>query len=90
MHIDPALLSPVSALMGALIGGSTTLVAAVYTQRHQDRLQRVASETAKRETVYADFVLSASNLLLNAYTRGTPFAVRYGARWAESRRQQVG
>jgi hypothetical protein len=69
MHIDPALLSPVSALMGALIGSSTTLVAAVYTQRHQDRLQRVASETAKRETVYADFVMSASSLLLNAYTR---------------------
>jgi hypothetical protein len=69
MHVDPALLSPVSALMGALIGGSTTLVAAVYTQRHQDRLQRVASETAKRETVYADFVMSASSLLLKAYTR---------------------
>ena len=69
MHIDPALLSPVSALMGALIGGSTTLVAAVYTQRYQDRLQRVASEIAKRETVYADFVMSASSLLLNAYTR---------------------
>jgi len=28
----------------------------------------VASEIAKRETVYADFVMSASNLLLNAYT----------------------
>jgi len=68
MYIDPALLGPVSALMGALIGGSTSLVAAVYTQRHQDRLQRVASEVAKRETVYADFVMSASNLLLNAYT----------------------
>jgi hypothetical protein len=68
MYIDPALLGPVSALMGALIGGSTSLVAAVYTQRHQDRLQRVASEIAKRETVYADFVMSASNLLLNAYT----------------------
>ena len=69
MYIDPALLSPISALMGALIGGSTSLVAAVYTQRHQDRLQRVASEVAKRETVYADFVMSASNLVLKAYTR---------------------
>ena len=68
MYIDPALLSPVSALMGALIGGTTSLVAAVYTQRHQDRLQRVASEVAKRETVYADFVMSASNMVLNAYT----------------------
>ena len=68
MHIDPALLGPLSAVMGAH-RGSTSLVAAVYTQRHQDRLQRVASETTKRETVYADFVMSASSLLLNAYTR---------------------
>ena len=68
MNIDPALLSPISALLGALIGGSTSLVAAVYTQRHQDRLQRVATEVAKREMVYADFVMSASNFLLNAYT----------------------
>jgi hypothetical protein len=49
-------------------GTGTSLVAAVYTQRYQDRLRRVASEIAKRETVYADFVMSASNLLLNAYT----------------------
>ena len=68
MHIDPALLSPLSALLGALIGGSTSLVAAIYTQRQQDRLQRVASEVTKREAVYADFVMSASKLLLNAFT----------------------
>ncbi len=68
MSIDPALLSPVSALVGALIGGGTTLIAAVYTQYRQDRLQRVASEVTKRETVYADFVFHASNLLLHAYT----------------------
>jgi hypothetical protein len=68
MNIDPSLLSPASALVGALIGGSTSLIAAIYTQRCQDRLQRVASEVAKRETVYADFVFHASNFLLNAYT----------------------
>ena len=69
MNIDPALLSPVSALVGALIGGGTSLIAAIYTQRSQDRLQRVAGEVAKREAVYADFVFHASNLLLRAYTR---------------------
>ena len=68
MYIDPALLSPVSALLGALIGGSTSLVAAIYTQRYQDRLRRVATEVTKRETVYADFVMSASRVLLNAFT----------------------
>ena len=68
MAIDPTLLSPVSALLGALVGGGASLLGVIYTQRSQDRLQRVASEIAKRETVYADFVMSASNLLLNAYT----------------------
>jgi hypothetical protein len=68
MSIDPAILSPASALVGALIGGGTSLLAAIYTQRCQDRLQRVASEVSKRETVYADFVIHASNFLLNAYT----------------------
>ena len=67
MNIDPALLSAMSALVGALIGGGASLTAAVYTQRHQDRLQRVARETTKREQVYADFIMDASKLLLNAY-----------------------
>jgi hypothetical protein len=34
---------------GALIGGSASVTAAVYTQRYQDRLQRVAHEATKRE-----------------------------------------
>jgi len=68
MHVDPTLLSPVSALLGALVGGGTSLIAAVYTQRGKDRLQRVALEVSKRETVYSEFVIHASNLLLHAYT----------------------
>lgn len=69
MHIDPAvLLSPASALLGALIGGGTSLLTAIFTQRYQDRFQRAAAEVTKRETVYADFVMNTSNVLLNAYT----------------------
>ena len=68
MAIDPALISPLSALLGALVGGIASLLGAIHTQRSHDRVERVASEIAKRETVYADFVMSASNLLLNAYT----------------------
>lgn len=68
MSIDPALLSPISALVGALIGGGMSLFATVSTQRYQDRLQRIACEVAKRETVYSEFVSHASNLLLHAYT----------------------
>ena len=68
MHIEPALLGPVCLFLGALVGGSASLLGVIYAQRFQGRVQRVASEIAKRETVYADFVMSASNLLLNAYT----------------------
>jgi hypothetical protein len=67
MQIDPALLSATSALVGALMGGGATLAAAIYTQRHQDRLQRVSRETTKREEAYADFVMGPSKVLLNAY-----------------------
>ena len=56
MQIDPAIVSPVSMLLGWLTGGCASLGAAVYTQRCQDRLQRIAGEVAKREAVYADFV----------------------------------
>src|SRR6201982_3001292 len=67
MYIDPALLSPVSVLLRALVGGGASLLGTIYSQRSQDRIQRVRSEIAKRETVYADFIMSASNLLLKAY-----------------------
>jgi hypothetical protein len=69
MHIDPSVLTAISALAGALIGGGASLTAAVYTQRYQDRLQRVAREATKRETVYADFIMNASKLLPTAYVQ---------------------
>ena len=69
MHIEPALLSAIAALMGAIVGGGASLGAAVYTQRSQDRLQRIAREITRREMVYADFITSASKLLLKAQVR---------------------
>jgi hypothetical protein len=67
MAIDPAIISSTSALLGALAGGGASLAAAVYTQRYQDRLQRIARESTKREAVYAEFIMTASAALLNAY-----------------------
>ena len=67
MAIDPSFLSAIAALAGTIIGGGASLTTAVYTQRYQDRLQRVARETTKREAVYADFIMYASKLLLNSY-----------------------
>lgn len=68
MSIDPTLVTSLPGLLGAMIGGGASLIAAVYTQRAQDRRQRAAAEVARREAIYAEFVMSASNLLLKAYT----------------------
>ena len=62
-----ALLTQVSGLLGALIGGGTSLAVAVYNQRSDERQHRIANEITRRETVYADFLESASKQLLNAY-----------------------
>lgn len=67
MIAEPTLLSAMSALIGALIGGGGSLASAIYTQRYQDRQQRTAREITKRESVYADFIMSASKLLLKAH-----------------------
>jgi hypothetical protein len=68
MDMSSDLLTQFSGLLGALIGGGTSLAAAVYTQRSHDRLQRVTREIEKQETIYADFLMNASRLLLTAYT----------------------
>ena len=69
MYIDPPLLISGSALLGALMGGGASLAAAIYTQRCQHRVQEVEREITKREAVYADFITTASHLLLNAYVQ---------------------
>ena len=69
MHIEPPLLSAIAALLGAVVGGSASLMAAIYTQRYQGHLQRIAREISRREIVYADFITSASKLLLKAQVR---------------------
>ena len=69
MSVDAAaLLSQVSGLLGALIGGGASFAVAVYNQRSEERLQRVANEVTRREAIYSDFLVNASKLLLNAYT----------------------
>ena len=53
--------------LGGIIGGSASLTAAIYNRRSQNRVERVGCEIAKREKIYADFVMHASTSLLQAY-----------------------
>jgi hypothetical protein len=66
--IDPALLSAIAALMGSLIGGVATLTASWLTQRLQLRIQATVHEAAKRENLYAEFIIEASRRLADAWS----------------------
>lgn len=66
--IDPALLSAIAALTGSLIGGVATLTASWLTQRLQLRIQATVHEAAKRESLYAEFIIEASRRLADAWS----------------------
>jgi hypothetical protein len=67
--IDSALLSAIAALMGSLIGGTATLTASWLTQRLQLRIQATVHEAAKRESLYAEFIIEASRRLCHVNER---------------------
>jgi hypothetical protein len=64
--MDPAFASSLAALCGAMVGGGTSFVSTVYAQHHQERRERVAREAAKREAVYAEFILAATGVMAKA------------------------
>jgi hypothetical protein len=65
--VDPAMLSATAALIGSLIGGVATLTASWVTQRLQLRIQARIHEAAKRESLYAEFIVEASRRLAEAW-----------------------
>ena len=65
--MDPAILSATSALIGSLIGGVSTFAASWLTQHRQLRIQLLLQEAAKRETLYAEFIIEASKRLTEAW-----------------------
>jgi hypothetical protein len=65
MYTNPTLVGPIAAaLLGAPIEGGTSLLAAMYSQRCKDRLQRIACEIATRESIYADLALLGAILAI--------------------------
>jgi hypothetical protein len=65
--MDTAILSATSALVGSLIGGLSTLAASWLTLRGRVRAQAQVQEAAKREALYAEFIVEASRRLTEAW-----------------------
>src|ERR1700745_3582616 len=68
VQMDLAVLSAASALVGSVVGGAATLGASWLTLRGQLRAHERAQEAAKREALYAEFIIEASKRLADAWS----------------------
>jgi hypothetical protein len=66
--MDSAILSATSALVGSLVGGVSTLGASWLSLRGQLRAHARAQEATKREALYAEFIVEASERLADAWS----------------------
>jgi hypothetical protein len=66
--MDTAILSATAALVGSLIGAISTLAASWLTLRGRLRAQALVEEAAKREALYAKFIIEATRRLSEAWS----------------------
>lgn len=64
--MEAAYLSAFSALAGSAIGALASLGTTWLTQRYQERSQRLAQETARRERIFGECIDQASQLYADA------------------------
>ena len=69
--MNPAYISALSALAGALIGGLTSFATSWLTQRAQIINARREGEKAKLEALYSDFIAEATRVMGDALTHQT-------------------
>jgi hypothetical protein len=68
--VNPAYLPALAALAGSAIGGLTSFASAWLTQQHQDRVNRLSRDKARRQKVYKQFIDEASKLYADALVHG--------------------
>ena len=67
--MNPAILSATVGLLGSLVGGASTFAASWLTQRAQLRTHVIVQQSAKREALYAEFIIEASTRVAEAWSR---------------------
>ena len=66
--MNHAYISALAALAGSGVGALASLGTTWLTQRYQDRGQRLAQNSARREQVFSEFIDQASRLFADALT----------------------
>ena len=69
LAMDSSLIAALSVVLGALVGGTSSIATALFTQRAQSRRESVKVEIQRRELVYTEFINECSKLLNDALER---------------------
>jgi len=70
--MDASAVTALAALLGAAIGGLTSVTANWLNQRTQLRAQWLGQELLRRQDLYKDFIANASQCYLHALQHGEP------------------
>jgi hypothetical protein len=70
--MDASIVSALAALLGATIGGSTSVLASWLTQQTQAKAQWIAQERSRRQELYKDFIEEASKFYADALQHDKP------------------
>jgi hypothetical protein len=71
-NMDVAYISALSALAGSVIGGMTSGITTWLNQRSQLRSNQIAHDLSRREELYKEFILAASNAYGEAVMTNEP------------------
>jgi hypothetical protein len=83
------MLAAVSALVGAIVGGSLSVLASWLAQRVQSRSQLLAQEIKRRQQLYNDFVESSARCYADALQENEPEPGRLSRLYAEIGRMRL-
>jgi hypothetical protein len=67
--MEQSIISALSAVLGSLVGGASSIATAWFTQKAQSRRESVNAEIRRRELVYTEFINECSKLALDAFDR---------------------
>ena len=70
--MDPSAITALSALLGATIGGLTSLMASLLSQRTQVRAQWLTQQLLRRQDLYKEFIEDASKCYIHALQHDEP------------------
>jgi hypothetical protein len=87
--MNASIISALAALLGAAIGGLTSVLASWLTQQTQAKAQWIAQERIRRQDLYKEFIEEASKAYIDALQHDKPDITALVAIYAKISRMRV-